>query len=298
MNTTNQKINQDIRITLLGVIVNITLSTLQLIVGIFGRSSAMIADAIHSFSDLITDSIIIISLQITKKPADESHNYGHGKVETLASTLVSIALILVGFTIFNLGLKKTILVFNEELLTKPSMFALYLIIFSIIAKEMLYRVTFKAGQKSGSTALMANAWHHRSDAFSSIATLIGISGAIFLGPKWYFLDPLAAIIISFFILKIGLQLLSKSINELLEATLPPEINEKILKIVTSVQESKNPHNVKTRRIGRNIAIDLHIKVATTLNIVAAHNISTIIEQKLKNHFGENTVVYIHIEPDD
>ena len=298
MNTTNQKINQDIRITLLGVIVNITLSTLQLIVGIFGRSSAMIADAIHSFSDLITDSIIIISLQITKKPADESHNYGHGKVETLASTLVSIALILVGFTIFNLGLKKTILVFNEELLTKPSMFALYLIIFSIIAKEMLYRVTFKAGQKSGSTALMANAWHHRSDAFSSIATLIGISGAIFLGPKWYFLDPLAAIIISFFILKIGLQLLSKSINELLEATLPPEINEKILKIVTSVQESKNPHNVKTRRIGRNIAIDLHIKVATTLNIVAAHNISTIIEQKLKNHFGENTVVYIHIEPDN
>jgi|APSaa5957512622_1039677.scaffolds.fasta_scaffold42263_2 cation diffusion facilitator family transporter len=298
MNTTNQKINQDIRITLLGVIVNITLSTLQLIVGIFGRSSAMIADAIHSFSDLITDSIIIISLQITKKPADESHNYGHGKVETLASTLVSIALILVGFTIFNLGLKKTILVFNEELLTKPSMFALYLIIFSIIAKEMLYRVTFKAGQKSGSTALMANAWHHRSDAFSSIATLIGISGAIFLGPKWYFLDPLAAIIISFFILKIGLQLLSKSINELLEATLPPEINEKILKIVTSVQESKNPHNVKTRRIGRNIAIDLHIKVAPALNIVAAHNISTTIEQKLKNHFGENTVVYIHIEPDN
>ncbi|MBT5988349.1 cation transporter [bacterium] len=298
MNTTNQKINQDIRITLLGVIVNITLSTLQLIVGIFGRSSAMIADAIHSFSDLITDSIIIISLQITKKPADDSHNYGHGKVETLASTLVSIALILVGFTIFNLGLKKTILVFNEELLTKPSMFALYLIIFSIIAKEMLYRVTFKAGQKSGSTALMANAWHHRSDAFSSIATLIGISGAIFLGPKWYFLDPLAAIIISFFILKIGLQLLSKSINELLEATLPPEINEKILKIVTSVQESKNPHNVKTRRIGRNIAIDLHIKVAPALNIVAAHNISTTIEQKLKNHFGENTVVYIHIEPDN
>jgi cation diffusion facilitator family transporter len=298
MNTTNQKINQDIRITLLGVIVNITLSTLQLIVGIFGRSSAMIADAIHSFSDLITDSIIIISLQITKKPADDSHNYGHGKVETLASTLVSIALILVGFTIFNLGFKKTLLVLNGELLTNPSMFALYLIIFSIIAKEMLYRVTFKAGQKSGSTALMANAWHHRSDAFSSIATLIGISGAIFLGPKWYFLDPLAAIIISFFILKIGLQLLSKSINELLEATLPPEINEKILKIVTSVQESKNPHNVKTRRIGRNIAIDLHIKVATTLNIVAAHNISTIIEQKLKNHFGENTVVYIHIEPDD
>ena len=298
MNTTNQKINQDIRITLLGVIVNITLSTLQLIVGIFGRSSAMIADAIHSFSDLITDSIIIISLQITKKPADESHNYGHGKVETLASTLVSIALILVGFTIFNLGFKKTLLVLNGELLTNPSMFALYLIIFSIIAKEMLYRVTFKAGQKSGSTALMANAWHHRSDAFSSIATLIGISGAIFLGPKWYFLDPLAAIIISFFILKIGLQLLSKSINELLEATLPPEINEKILKIVTSVQESKNPHNVKTRRIGRNIAIDLHIKVATTLNIVAAHNISTIIEQKLKNHFGENTVVYIHIEPDN
>ena len=298
MNTTNQKINQDIRITLLGVIVNITLSTLQLIVGIFGRSSAMIADAIHSFSDLITDSIIIISLQITKKPADDSHNYGHGKVETLASTLVSIALILVGFTIFNLGFKKTLLVLNGELLTNPSMFALYLIIFSIIAKEMLYRVTFKAGQKSGSTALMANAWHHRSDAFSSIATLIGISGAIFLGPKWYFLDPLAAIIISFFILKIGLQLLSKSINELLEATLPPEINEKILKIVTSVQESKNPHNVKTRRIGRNIAIDLHIKVATTLNIVAAHNISTIIEQKLKNHFGENTVVYIHIEPDN
>ncbi len=298
MNTTNQKINQDIRITLLGVIVNITLSTLQLIVGIFGRSSAMIADAIHSFSDLITDSIIIISLQITKKPADESHNYGHGKVETLASTLVSIALILVGFTIFNLGFKKTLLVLNGELLTNPSMFALYLIIFSIIAKEMLYRVTFKAGQKSGSTALMANAWHHRSDAFSSIATLIGISGAIFLGPKWYFLDPLAAIIISFFILKIGLQLLSKSINELLEATLPPEINEKILKIVTSVQESKNPHNVKTRRIGRNIAIDLHIKVAPALNIVAAHNISTTIEQKLKNHFGENTVVYIHIEPDN
>ena len=298
MNTTNQKINQDIRITLLGVIVNITLSTLQLIVGIFGRSSAMIADAIHSFSDLITDSIIIISLQITKKPADDSHNYGHGKVETLASTLVSIALILVGFTIFNLGFKKTLLVLNGELLTNPSMFALYLIIFSIIAKEMLYRVTFKAGQKSGSTALMANAWHHRSDAFSSIATLIGISGAIFLGPKWYFLDPLAAIIISFFILKIGLQLLSKSINELLEATLPPEINEKILKIVTSVQESKNPHNVKTRRIGRNIAIDLHIKVAPALNIVAAHNISTTIEQKLKNHFGENTVVYIHIEPDN
>ncbi|MDP8234720.1 MAG: cation diffusion facilitator family transporter [Candidatus Saelkia tenebricola] len=296
MNEIDKRISKANCVTWTGFIVNIFLMVFKLIAGITGKSSAMIADAFHSLSDFVTDIIVLLGFKVVKKPIDKSHDYGHGKVETLVTTIVGIVLVGVGIKILYSGSRAAVIAIQGYVFPPPGLIALYAAVVSILAKEMLYRYTIKVGNKINSQALIVNAWHHRLDAFTSIATLIGISGAIVLGEKWRVLDPIAAIVVSFFIMRTAIIILKGSINELIDASLPEETENEILGIVNSVSLVKNPHNMKTRRLGNNVAIDIHIEVDKSLNVTQAHDVATEVEKKLKESFGKNTFISVHIEP--
>lgn len=282
--------------TLIGSVANFILVVIKLIAGIAGRSSAMIADAIHSLSDFATDIIVMVFVRLSSKPKDEGHAYGHGKYETMATAMIGFILFLVGAGIFWEGIQKIYHSLKGIPLEKPEMLAFYAALLSIVVKEALYHYTRRMGKQVKSDLVIANAWHHRSDAFSSIGTLIGIGGAIFLGDKWVILDPIAAVIVSLFIMKVSVQLMAPSMNDLLEKSLPEEIQHEIIGIVKSVPEVSDPHNLRTRRIGNDFAIEIHIRLNPAMTVKEAHDISWIIENKLKMKYGNNTHVAVHIEP--
>lgn len=283
-------------VTWVGFFVNLLLTIFKLLAGILGRSSAMIADGVHSLSDFVTDIIVIIFIRIAGKERDEDHLYGHGKYETFATLLISIALFVVGFGIFISGVIKIISTFNGETLESPTMLALIAALISVVSKELLFQYTRKIGNKIDSQAVIANAWHHRSDAFSSIGTSLGIAGAIFLGEKWRILDPIAGVVVSFFIIKVAIELGIPSVHELLEKALPKEINAEISTIILKNSEIKAFHNLKTRKIGSIYAVDVHIKLDNEVSFVHSHDIATDVEINLRKRFGENTITNIHTEP--
>ena len=284
------------RITIIGSIVNVTLVIFKFIAGIIGNSAAMIADAVHSLSDLITDALIIIFVRISNKPKDKNHDYGHGKFETFATLIIAIILLVVGVGIAWSGAAKIISVINGEILETPGMIALYAAIISIVSKEILYRYTVICGRKLKSDATIANAWHHRSDSLSSIGTAAGIGGAILLGNKWTILDPIAALIVSFFIVKVAFNLLKPCIDELMEKSLSDEVENEIIELVTSFDGISDPHNLHTRKMGNIYAIEFHIRMDGETTLTKTHDKITEIEQRLKEHYGEKTHVIIHTEP--
>ena len=284
------------RVTLIGSIVNFILLAFKFIAGIVGHSSAMIADAIHSLSDFITDIIVIVFVRISAKPADSSHKYGHGKYETLATAIIGCVLLGVGVGILVEGIKKIFSVLHGATIEAPGMIALIAAGVSIVFKEFLYRYTVLKGKSLQSKAVAANAWHHRSDAFSSIGTLAGIAGAIFLGEDWRILDPLAAIIVSFFIAKEAISILTGSLKELLEHSLPKDVEEEIVKTILSVEGVVAPHHLRTRRIGNNLAIDVHVRMNGNITLIKAHQMASVVEWSLKEKFGKETHVSIHTEP--
>lgn len=284
------------RVTWVGMYANIVLTLFKLIAGIFGQSAAMVADAFHSLSDFATDVVVLLGFRFVEKPVDKTHDYGHGKAETLSSVIIGIALFAVGFRIFWVGVHQIYHIYKGQVIPEPGLIAFYAAVISIVMKEWLYRYTIKTGKAINSPAVVANAWHHRSDAFSSIGTMIGIGGAILLGEKWHILDPIAALIVSVFIIRTAIRISLDSFNELLEASLDDESEKKILEIINSVSGVISPHELRTRRIGNYIAIDVHMEVNKTLNITAAHDISTEVEKKLREEFGKETFIYIHIEP--
>ncbi|MBU1086921.1 MAG: cation diffusion facilitator family transporter [Candidatus Omnitrophica bacterium] len=292
----NNRVDKANRVTWIGLYVNIGLTLFKLIAGVFGQSAAMIADAFHSLSDFATDVVVLLGFRFIAKPVDKSHDYGHGKAETLSSVIIGLALFAVGFRIFWVGLHSIYHVYHGELIPEPGVIAFYAAIISIISKEGLYRYTMKTGRAINSSAVIANAWHHRSDTFSSIGTMLGIGGAILLGEKWRILDPIAALVVSVFIIQTSIRISLDSFNELLEASLSDEFEKKILDIIKSVSGVISPHELRTRRIGNYIAIDVHIEVNKELNIKAAHDISTEVEKKIKAEFGEETFIYVHVEP--
>lgn len=294
--TENTRYSQAAYITKVAIVVNILLTGFKFVAGVLGNSSAMIADAAHSLSDFMTDIAVIAGLKISKKPRDSTHNYGHGKIETLAAAFIGLVLIVVAFGIFWGGLQKIFAFFRGEILPTPSLIALTAAILSIILKEWLYRYTIVYAKNLKSDALTANAWHHRSDAFSSIGTMFGIGGAILLGGKWVVLDPIAAVILSFFILKVAFDISYKNLNELLEASLDSETYKIIEEILISTEGVLGFHELKTRKIGNAMAADVHIEVDPDLNIVDAHEISTQVEDKLKEICGKNGHFSIHVEP--
>ena len=284
------------RTTLIGSAINAILIVLKFIAGFVGRSSAMVADAVHSLSDFVTDVIVLVFVKIASKPRDKGHEYGHGKFETLATVIIGLILVIAGIGLMINGINLVIKSINGESLPRPGLIALIIALVSIISKEWLYHFTIRKGHEVNSQAVVANAWHHRSDAISSIGTLIGIAGAMFLGEHWRILDPIAAIVVSFFIIKSGYDIMKPCIEELLEASLPEEQEQEILTIVTTIPGIKYVHNLRTRRIGNGIAIDLHAKMDGNLSLSAAHAIATLAEKALKQRFGDDTFVNIHMEP--
>lgn len=283
-------------VTLKGSAINAVLIVLKFIAGFIGRSSAMVADAVHSLSDFISDIIVLVFIKIAGKSKDKGHDYGHGKFETLATMIIGILLVFAGIGLMINGIEAVMRSINGESLPRPTILALVIAVISILSKEWLYRYTIRVGKKLNSQAVIANAWHHRSDAVSSLGTFIGIAGAIFLGDKWRILDPIAAIIVSVLIIKSGYDIAKPCINELLEASLPEVQEKEITNLVMSVPGIVYIHNLRTRRIGNEIAVDLHAKMDGKLTLLDAHEKATAAENAIKSVFGDNSIINIHMEP--
>lgn len=296
MNSYAERSRRIIQVTRIGIYWNLMLTIAKFAAGYWGRSNALIADAIHSLTDFISDFAVLIGIKVAAKPSDENHHYGHGKFETLATIAITFTLFFAGVNMLWQGSKDIYGNFFGSIPPPPKVFTIVIVIASIIIKEALYRYTLQKGTLFNSKAVITNAWHHRTDAFSSIAVLIGISGAIFLGKSWRVLDPIAAAVISLYILNFAFDTFKDAIDELLEASLDETLNQEILQIVSAVSGVFNPHNMRTRKIGNHYAITLHIKVERNLNIVTAHDIATEVENKLREKYGEETFLSIHIEP--
>lgn len=286
------------RVTWTGFWVNLALTGLKLAAGIAGASAAMIADAVHSMSDFATDIVVLASFRVVRKPADHSHDWGHGKFETLAAAIIGAALAVVGLGIVWSAAHRIVDAVRGVPPEAPGLLALLAALLSIAVKEWLYRLTLNTGERIGSGAVVANAWHHRSDAFSSIGTAAGIGGAILLGGGMSILDPLAAVVVSCFILRMAVRIMVSSVRELSEESLDAEVEREIRTIAAGVDGSLAPHELRTRRIGGSVAIDLHICVDGSCSITRAHDIASGVEEGLRRRFGEESFVSVHVEPDD
>ena len=282
--------------TLVGGAVNVILLLFKFVAGIVGHSAAMVADAVHSLSDFVTDIIVLVFVHISGKPKDKDHDYGHGKYETLAMTIIGFALLLVAVGIEYSGLTKIVDWAQGEELEAPGLLALWAALLSIALKEAVYHYSMIKARQLQSQAVEANAWHHRSDALSSIGTAIGIGGAIFLGQRWTVLDPVASIIVGLFIIKVSVDLLRNGIGDLMEQSLPDEVEDEILRLAASVPGVAEPHELRTRRLGNHYAIELHILMDGNITLCEAHDKATEVEDILRQHYGPDTHVAVHVEP--
>ncbi|WNY23092.1 Manganese efflux system protein MneP [Methanimicrococcus hongohii] len=290
------KSKEGIRVTVIGMIVNIVLTIIKIAAGIIGNSAALIADGVHSLSDLLSDFVVIFSIRISAKPEDESHNYGHKKIENLASVIVGFMLLFAGILILYEGVT-TIYDFTQGIpIEKPAMLAFYVALLSIISKELLYQYTHRVAKKLESDMIEVNAWHHRTDAFSSIGVAAGIGVAILLGDQWAIIDPIMAVLLAVYILYIAAKIIYNSTNDLMEASLSPEVNDEIKAIINDCDGVLNVHSLKTRKLGSSKAIDVHIMVEPDLTVNEASTIQKDVENCLKERFGPDTYVIIKIEP--
>lgn len=284
------------RITLWGSVVNVLLTALKFAAGILGASAAMIADAVHSLSDLLTDFVVLLMVRVSSKPADRNHEYGHGKYETLATAIVALALLAAGGVLLAEGIEKILSSLRGETLPMPGRITLWAALISIAAKELIYQLTMRVSRRVQSTALEANAWHHRTDALSSVATSIGIGGALLFGGQWAILDPIAAVAVSIFILIAAAKLLLGAIQELLEKSLPEEVELQIRELVAEDKALSEMHKLRTRRVGNVYSIEMHLRMPGSVSLYEAHQHSMALEQRLRERFGESTMVTIHLEP--
>ena len=284
------------KVTLVGGAVNVILLLFKFVAGIVGHSAAMVADAVHSLSDFVTDIIVLVFVHISGKPEDKDHEYGHGKYETLAMTIIGAALLLVAVGIVYSGLTKIIVWFQGGVLKAPGMLALWAALLSVVLKEAVYHYSMAEARKLNSQAVEANAWHHRSDALSSIGTAIGIGGAIFLGQRWAVLDPVASIIVGIFIIKVSVDLLRNGIGDLMEHSLPDDVEDEILRLAASVPGVVEPHELRTRRLGNHYAIELHILMDGNITLCEAHDKASEVEDILRAHYGPETHIAVHVEP--
>lgn len=284
------------RVTIAGSVANFVLLVFKLVAGVLGHSAAMLADAVHSLSDFVTDVIVLVFVRISNKPQDKGHDYGHGKYETLATAIIGVILLFVGLGILWNNASSIYTFLRGGQLEAPGMLALIAALVSIVLKEALYRYTVYKGKDLNSQAVVANAWHHRSDAFSSVGTAIGIGGAILLGEHWRVLDPLAAVVVSFFIMKVAVRLLIPCVDELLEKSLPDDVEKEIEQALLSFPGVSEPHHLRTRRIGSYCAIEVHVRMDGSITLEEAHGVTKGIESKLKQMLGEGTLINIHVEP--
>ena len=291
--------NQEIyKVTLVGGVVNVVLLLFKFVAGIVGHSAAMVADAVHSLSDFVTDVIVLVFVHISSKPKDKSHDYGHGKYETLAMTLIGVALLIVAIGIIYHGAMEIVAWMNGEQLEAPGTLALWAALLSVLLKEGVYQYSMVKARQLNSQVVEANAWHHRSDALSSVGTAIGIGGAIFLGQRWTVLDPIASLVVGAFIVKVAVDLLHRGIDDLMEHSLPEDVEEEILRIVGELKGVVDPHDLRTRKIGNHYAIELHILMDGDITLREAHNKASEVEDLLRARYGEHTHVAVHVEPQD
>ena len=289
--------NQEIyKVTLVGGVVNVVLLLFKFVAGIVGHSAAMVADAVHSLSDFVTDVIVLVFVHISSKPKDKSHDYGHGKYETLAMTLIGVALLIVAIGIIYHGAIEIVAWMKGEQLEAPGELALWAALLSVLLKEGVYQYSMVKARQLNSQVVEANAWHHRSDALSSVGTAIGIGGAIFLGQRWTVLDPIASLVVGAFIVKVAVELLHRGIDDLMEHSLPRNIEEEMLEIVEEVPGVVYPHDLRTRKIGNHYAIELHILMDGDITLREAHNKASEVEDLLRARYGEHTHVAVHVEP--
>ena len=284
------------KITHLSIWINVVLTGLKLAAGIFGRSQALIADAVHSLSDFATDIAVLIGLRFTAKPKDSDHAYGHGKYETIVAAIIGLALAYVGIRIAGSAIQRIFHAMHGDPLAMPSAFAFWAAALSIAVKEWLYRATMKVARATGSSSLVANAWHHRSDAFSSIATAAGVGAAAFLGNDWLILDPIAALFVSVFLLKIAWRIIREQVGDLTDQSLAPAVCEEILALARGIPGIVEPHNLRTRMVGRIPVIDLHIRLREDLPLREAHDLASALERALRQRFGKETIANLHLEP--
>lgn len=293
-----KRLKEASKVTLIGSFANLLLAFLKVFLGVIGTSTAMVADGIHSFSDLATDIAVLLGMRASSRPSDDSHRYGHGKIETMITMLIGLVLIGVGAVIFLNSSSSILDALSGTHPRTPRPIVLLGAVVSIIVKEALYWYTKKTGDRIGSRALVANAWHHRTDSLSSVATLIGIGAAVLLGGKWAILDPIAAVLVTLLIFWVALKILRECFNELIEGSLDRETEERIRLIISRVRGVQDPHNLKTRSIGGHIAIDIHVKVDRDLKVKAAHRIVENVERDIKKEYGPETIINVHMDPDD
>ena len=284
------------KVTLVGSAGNVFLVIVKFIAGILGHSAAMVADAVHSLSDFLTDVVVLVFVGVSARPQDTSHDYGHGKFETLATLFISLALAGAAIGIIVSGALKFASWLDGEELPAPGRLALWVALLSIAVKELMYQYTARSGRKLESSALTANAWHHRSDALSSVGAAVGIGGAVLLGGRWTVLDPLASIVVGAMLLGVAWKILRPSMGELTDESLPEGVEKEILDILGSGSGVSEPHNLRTRRIGNRIAIEAHIRLDGAMSLNDAHDRTLEIERKLKERFGPEALITLHMEP--
>ena len=288
--------NEIARVTLTGSVVNLLLVGLKAVAGVAGHSAAMISDAVHSLSDFVTDIVVLVFVRVSARPQDDDHDYGHGKYETIATLFIGLALAAAAIGIVVSGAQKLAAWLQGEDLQAPGMLALWAALASIVVKEILYQYTRIKGKKLDSPALEANAWHHRSDALSSIGAAIGIGGAILLGKRWTVLDPLASIVVGAMLVKVAWDLLGPSFSELTDSSLPANTENEMLEIIRSVDGVEDPHNLRTRRIGNRVAAEVHIRMDGTRTLADAHGKASEVERRFRERFGPESHIIIHMEP--
>lgn len=284
------------RITITGSIVNFVLLACKFAAGILGHSAAMLADAVHSLSDFITDIIVLLFVKLSSKPQDKEHDYGHGKYETLATAFIGVILFGAGAGIMWNGGSSILTVIRGGQLDKPGYIALGAALLSVICKETLYRYTVSEGKRLDSKAVIAYGCAYGRESVASVVPGVGIGGAILLGDSWRILDPIAAVIVSIFIMKTAVELFIPCMDELLEKSLPDTLENEIISIIMSFPGVSDPHNLRTRRIGNYAAVDVHIRMDGNISLNEAHETSSRMEHKIKELLGKGTYVYIHVEP--
>ena len=279
-------------VTLLGIFVNVFLILLKSLAGIFGGSQALIADAVHSVSDLFTDVVVLFGIRIGRKPPDEEHHFGHARIETLASAIVGLALIATGFY---LGTEASINIYRHTE-SHPTGLALIGAGVSIALKEALYRYTVLIGRRIKSQLIVANAWHHRSDALSSVAVLLGVTGAL-IQPSWHILDAFAALIVSFFIIKVGVDILRKTLREFTDTAPQPEIINRIMHCTLAVEGVMDAHDLRVRTSGGFYQVEIHIVVDGQLTVIEGHRIAKKVEYCLVEELDDLDRVIVHVDPE-
>lgn len=280
-------------VTLIGAAVNTALIVLKFIAGVLGMSQALIADAVHSISDLFTDAVVLFGIRVGKRAPDESHPFGHGRLETLASSVIGIALII---TALYLGIKAARDIYTNAVY-HPRTLALAGAALSIAAKEGLYHYTVRAGRRLKSRLIVANAWHHRTDALSSVAVLLGVAGAR-INPSWHVLDSFAALIVSFFIVKVGLEILGNTLKEFIDTAPDPAVLQRIRQCALGVNGVLDAHDLRVRTSGGLYQMEIHVVVDGRLTVTDGHKIAKEVEACLSEDIADFDRVIVHVDPTD